>query len=78
MEKVHRVQSSSSKFLKFIINDLLDLARIKHGKFHKNVVEVNVKQVIEEVISINEFIARQQKVALNFELHNLEAVKFTL
>ena len=38
--------------MSFLIQDLLDFAQIKNGKFRKNVAEFNLIDAIEEVIAI--------------------------
>jgi len=47
-----KVQESSASLMTFLIQDLLDYAQIKAGKFRKNIKEFNVREAIEEVMSI--------------------------
>jgi hypothetical protein len=55
MEKLKsgwKVQQSSANILTFIVQDLLDYAQIKSGKFRKNIMEFNVISAVEEVMLI--------------------------
>ena len=47
-----KIINNSSQILLFLVNDLLDLFKMRNGKFVKNEVQVNVKQSIEEVMAI--------------------------
>jgi signal transduction histidine kinase len=47
-----KIQQSSAKVLTFIVQDLLDYAQIKSGKFRKNILEFNVISAVEEVMMI--------------------------
>ena len=38
--------------MKFLIQDLLDYAQIKAGKFRKVIAEFNIKEAVEEMMSI--------------------------
>ena len=46
------VSLASTKVMKNIIQDMLDYAQIKAGKFRQNLKTFNVKTTIEEIISI--------------------------
>ena len=46
------IQESSTKLLKFLVNDILDFAQIRAGKFRKNINVFNVKEAILEIILI--------------------------
>ena len=46
------VQQNSAKFMNFIIQDLLDFAQIKEGKFRKNLQVFNIRNSIEKVMCI--------------------------
>ncbi|CDW89008.1 pas domain s-box protein [Stylonychia lemnae] len=43
---------NSSKFMSFLVNDLLDFFQIKHGKFKKNLMWVDFKSSIKELMDI--------------------------
>ncbi|CDW84389.1 pas domain s-box protein [Stylonychia lemnae] len=47
-----RIIKNSSKFMCFLVNDLLDLFQIKNGKFNKNLAWVDLKSSILELIDI--------------------------
>ena len=42
-----KVQESSANLMAFLIQDLLDFAQIKAGKFRKNIQSFNIKEAIE-------------------------------
>jgi K+-sensing histidine kinase KdpD len=46
------VQDSSAKLLNFYVEDLLCIAQIEKGTFRKNISRFDVREAIEEVISI--------------------------
>lgn len=45
---------SSSKFLLFLVNDLLDFLQIKNGKFKKNLQWVNIDKTLKELLAMFE------------------------
>jgi len=47
-----KVQESSANMMKFLVQDLLDFAQIKSGKFRKNISNFNIRESIEEVMCI--------------------------
>jgi len=47
-----KIQYSSANILAFIVQDLLDYAQIKQGKFRKNIQEFNVISAVEDVMLI--------------------------
>ena len=47
-----KIQMSSTKLLKFLINDLLDFSQLRAGKFRKDCANFNLKESIEEIIMI--------------------------
>lgn len=49
-----KVSKSSSKILTFLVNDLLDFAQLKSGKFRKNISCFSIYEAIKEVESIQE------------------------
>ena len=50
--RYHRVMMNSASILLFLVNDLLDLFRIKNGKFIKNETTANFKKEISELVDI--------------------------
>lgn len=49
-----KIQQSSANVLTFIVQDLLDYAQIKSGKFRKNINEFNLISAVEEVMLIQQ------------------------
>jgi K+-sensing histidine kinase KdpD len=49
------VNDSSTKLLNYFVNDILSFAQISGGKFRKDVSTFNIKEAIQEVISIQRF-----------------------
>lgn len=47
-----KIQDASSSLMEFLIQDLLDYAQIKAGKFRKNVQSFNIRNAIEKVMCI--------------------------
>lgn len=42
-----KVQSSSANLMEFLVQDLLDFAQIRAGKFRKNLSSFNIKEAID-------------------------------
>lgn len=57
---------------------MLDLARIKHGKFVQSHEVFDVRTVLNEVIDVNEYVASQQGVKLIVDLQNLELARYCI
>ena len=57
--------------MKFLIQDLLDFAQMKAGKFRKVIEEFNVKDAVEEMMSIEIDKARNKGVNLHVEYVNI-------
>jgi hypothetical protein len=47
------IQMSSSNILNFLVNDILDFAQVKDGKFRKNLEIFDLKESVEEIIDIS-------------------------
>lgn len=47
-----KIQESSASIMTFMVQDLLDYAQIKAGKFRKNICVFNIKESIEKVMNI--------------------------
>ena len=52
LETGNSIQQSSSELMNSMIQDLLDYAQIKAGKFRKNFSIFNIREAIEQVVSI--------------------------
>ena len=57
--------------MKFLIQDLLDFAQMKAGKFRKVIEEFNVKDAVEGMMSIEIDKARSEGVNLHAEYINI-------
>lgn len=47
-----KIMTSSGKLLDFLINDVLDFAQLRTGKFRMQVTSFNLREAIEEIILI--------------------------
>ena len=65
-----KVQESSTKLLKFLVNDILDFGQIKAGKFRKNITYFNSREAISEIIMILKFKAEQYGIKLGMKFVN--------
>ena len=62
-----KIQCSSEKILTFLINDILDFAQIRSGKFRKNCQNINVRDAAEEIKLVQEYKAKT--CGVNIEMH---------
>ena len=65
------VQTSSANLMEFLVQDLLDFAQIKAGKFRKNIKQFNIKEAIQQVLDIQSYKAQKQGIELSVEYANL-------
>lgn len=65
MESI-KVQSSSTKMLNFLVNDMLDFAQMRSGKFRKNNNNFDLKEAINEIVSIQMMKAEFCGIQLSF------------
>ena len=47
-----KTQESSADLMAYLIQDILDFAQINSGKFRKNIIEFDIRQAVEEIMSI--------------------------
>lgn len=47
-----KIQKHSVSFLNFIVQNMLDYAQIREGKFRKNISRFNLKQCIKGVMDM--------------------------
>jgi len=52
LEKGRQCQESSSSIIKFLVQDLLDFAQLKAGKFRKNITRFNIIETVKSVLRI--------------------------
>jgi signal transduction histidine kinase len=50
--KYHRIMMNSASLLHFLVNDLLDLCRLRNGKFTKNDLVCDLRQHLRELFDI--------------------------
>ena len=48
----NKIHESLANMMSFLVNDLLDFSQLNAGKFRKISEEVNIKETVNEVISI--------------------------
>ena len=55
MLKVSKIQNSSSKFLLFFVNDIIDFSQIKSKKFQKNISQFSIREAVDEIVEMQQF-----------------------
>ena len=50
---------SNEKILNFLVNDILDFAQMKDGKFRKKIDIFNVQESVQEIINIQKYKTEQ-------------------
>jgi signal transduction histidine kinase len=68
-----KVQESSSFCLQFMVQDMLDFAQIKQGKFRKKIDEFNIIEAVNDVMLIQQRKAKDNKTKLYATFVNIEA-----
>jgi len=58
------IKTSSERILSFLVNDILDFAQLKAGKFRKNIQTFSIDKAINDVIKIFSFKAEQMAIQL--------------
>ena len=58
------IKISSERILSFLVNDILDFAQLKAGKFRKNIQTFSIEKVINEMIKIFAFKAEQMAISV--------------
>ena len=64
LEDSTKIQMASARIMSFLIQDLLDYAQMKTGKFRVNIKDFNIREAFEEVMSIQ----REQAIAKGVSL----------
>ena len=62
-----KVEESSTDLMGFLIQDLLDYAQIKAGKFRKNIKKFNIREAVQSVIDIQYRLANSRGLKLYSE-----------
>ena len=66
-----KVQESSASLMSFLVQDLLDFAQIKAGKFRKNICEFNIRDAIEQVMSVSRYNVDQDEISFYASYENI-------
>ena len=79
IEDSNKIQDSSTNVMKYMIQDLLDFAQIKSGKFNQKIKQFDVQLAITEIADIQQHKAVSQGIDLQiifegFENDNYEVV----
>lgn len=59
-----QIMMNSAALLQFLVNDLLDLFRIRNGKFSKHETKVDIRQHLNELIEIFQLQATEKGLQL--------------
>ena len=57
--------------MNFLVQDLLDYAQIKAGKFRKNIEEFNIRDAVEQVMCVQRQIAQTNNIQFYATYHNI-------
>ena len=71
-----KVQTSSTKLLNFLVNDMLDLSQMNSGKFRKNDTNFDLKEAMDEIINILMLKAEFSGVELSLDMKNFPESNF--
>ena len=71
MEKGLYIQESSSEIMRCLVQDLLDYAQIKAGKFRQNITTFNIRNSVEKVMSIQRLNAEKKGISFEVEYENI-------
>jgi signal transduction histidine kinase len=66
-----RVQESSAQFLHYMVQDLLDYAQIRSGKFRKNIDQFDIIEAVEDVMLIQQRKAQDNQINLHATFVNI-------
>ena len=61
---------NSSKFMCFLVNDLLDFFQIKNGKFKQNLIWVNLNTSFKELIDMFSVGAQEKGIKVIYEVES--------
>jgi signal transduction histidine kinase len=62
-----RIMMNSTKLMQFLVNDLIDLFRIRNGKFTAYESRVNLKHHLSELMEVFSIQAQEKGIGLEFE-----------
>ena len=58
---------SSERILNFLVNDILDFAQMRSGKFRKSVQTFNVMESVDEIVDVLNFKAQNMNISVTTE-----------
>ena len=61
---------SSERILNFLVNDILDFAQMRAGKFRKSTQTFNVSDSVQEVVDVLGFKAQNMNIDVQTEYTN--------
>ena len=67
-----KVQQSSAELMGYMVQDLLDYAQIKAGKFRKRMSPFNIREAVEQVLCIQRQRAEEKQIQLLSEFPNFK------
>ena len=62
------MQEASAKLMEYLVQDLLDYAQIKAGKFRINLSHFDIRQTLKECIGIQQRKADAKNIELDYEI----------
>lgn len=74
---LHRIMMNSSRLLLSLVNDLLDLFRLKNGKFKINDTMYNFREEMRDLISMFQVQAESKDLKLIFDCHKSVPKQFS-
>ena len=77
-EEAMQVKESAAKLLNFYVADLLCLAQIEKGTFRKNISSFDLREAIQEVITIQDEKAKSKNITLRQTLVGFDGDNFTV
>ena len=69
---------SSAHILLFLVNDLLDLFRIKNNKFTKNALPANIRSHFTELVDVFSMQAQEKGINLELSISNNVPIELTI
>jgi CheY-like chemotaxis protein len=67
-QECHSTISICATTLLNLLNDILDLSKIEHGRLELEWIPVDLKRLLKEVVDINTYVAREKGIKLGFEM----------
>jgi len=64
------IRMKSTKILNYLVNDILDFAQMRSGKFRKQDQCQDLMQTIDEIFNIQEYKAEQMSISMISEFQN--------